>query len=113
MQFMDKQTLVMVGERVKKLRDARGWSQAYLEKKSGVSQKTISNIERGGGDRRSYTLESLAGVCDALGVKTWQILLPDKEEVVKLINNYERASANGRHNIDRVAELEARYAANE
>lgn len=33
--------------RVRELRDALGWSQDYLAEVSGVTQKTISRLERG------------------------------------------------------------------
>lgn len=36
-----------VGERVQLLRSSRGWSQATLAEKAGLSQATVANFERG------------------------------------------------------------------
>lgn len=36
-----------VGQRVRLLRDGRGWTQAELAKRAGLSQPTVANFERG------------------------------------------------------------------
>jgi transcriptional regulator with XRE-family HTH domain len=41
------QTMPTVGERLKALRAARGWSQSELARRSGVSQAYIWQIEKG------------------------------------------------------------------
>ena len=37
----------MFGQRVKKLRDERGWTQQELADRAGLTNDTISNYERG------------------------------------------------------------------
>ena len=39
--------MTTLGDRLRKAREERGWSQPQLAKKSGISQATISDIERG------------------------------------------------------------------
>lgn len=47
--------------RVREIREALGWSQDYLADVSGVTQKTISRIERGVGKSIDFdVLERLA-----------------------------------------------------
>lgn len=53
-----------VGEKVKELRDRRGWNQSQLADKSGVPQTTISNIEKLGTDPTAKTLKKLATTFD-------------------------------------------------
>ena len=53
-----------VGQRLKRLRDAKGWSQAKLAKEAGLkSQGTVGNIEAG---TRGYG-ESIVDIARALG----------------------------------------------
>lgn len=52
------------GERIRRLRGARGWSQARLAEEANLDQQTISHVERGNEPKVS-SLEMLA---DALGV---------------------------------------------
>jgi phage repressor protein C with HTH and peptisase S24 domain len=53
-----------IGERVKRLRLARGWTQQQLAARAGRSQVTISDIERG----RNKSSRDLVGIADALDV---------------------------------------------
>jgi len=49
-----------IGRNVRRLRDARGWSQSELARRSGVSQSFISELERG---KRE---DALGGILQAL-----------------------------------------------
>ncbi len=62
-----------VGSRIRRLREAQGLSQEALARKAKVSRLTVIRIETG---RQSPTLESLAGLARALGVKL-RALIPD------------------------------------
>lgn len=55
-----------IAEAVKKLRDGRGWSQKELAERSGVPQKTISNIEQGVSDNPAW--KTMTALAEALGV---------------------------------------------
>lgn len=51
--------------RLRDAREARGWTQVQLAKKSGVDQSNISKIERDGGEWVTWrTVEALATALD-------------------------------------------------
>jgi transcriptional regulator with XRE-family HTH domain len=52
--------------RIQELREAKGWSQAELGRRSGVTQATISRLESG--ETGSIALANLERLADALGV---------------------------------------------
>lgn len=51
--------------------------QKRLEKKSGVSQATISRILKGSEDPSSLTLAKIESVAMALGCEVWELLIDD------------------------------------
>lgn len=55
-----------IGERVRELREARGWSQDELAAKAGIAQTTVSRIERG--VTAKPTLAGLGALAASLGV---------------------------------------------
>ena len=55
-----------VGERVRALREERGWSQTELGVRSGVEQTIISRMERGRMSNPSH--RAIAALASALGV---------------------------------------------
>ncbi len=55
----------MIGERVRKYRRQKGWSQEQLGAMVGISQSKISKIENGNWD----SLSDLKLIAKALGVK--------------------------------------------
>jgi len=54
-----------VGQRVRQLRTASGFTQAQLAERAGMATQAVSRIERG---ERSPTLETLDKLAAALGV---------------------------------------------
>lgn len=60
-----------VGTRVRKLREARDWSQIELGRRAGLSNQIISRIE---GDRVEPKLSSLDRIAAAFGVTTAELL---------------------------------------
>lgn len=54
----------LFGQRVKKLREQRNFTQEYLAEKVGIEQATLSNIERGKSHPTVDTLEKLAIALD-------------------------------------------------
>jgi len=63
----------VVGDNVRRLRKAAGWSQTKLSEKADVSQRVISNIEQGGG-AGSSGMGILQSISRALGVPTFLIM---------------------------------------
>jgi|SRR5215207_10584372 transcriptional regulator with XRE-family HTH domain len=55
-----------VGREVKRLREARGWSQTRLAGEAGMSASGVSMIENG---HRNLSTETLAKLAKALGVE--------------------------------------------
>jgi HTH-type transcriptional regulator / antitoxin HipB len=65
--------VVTFAEQVRALRKARGYTQLYLARRSGLSTAAICRYEAG---ERLPTLQSLRRVARALGVP-WESLDPD------------------------------------
>lgn len=61
----------ILGERVRALRKARGWRQAELGEKIGLSHKAISTLESGS---RGISVEKLIELAYALRVSTDYLL---------------------------------------
>ncbi|NOS99417.1 MAG: helix-turn-helix transcriptional regulator [Phycisphaerales bacterium] len=60
------------GERVRRLRDHKGWSQERLGFESGLHRNYIGGIERG---ERNVAVVNIAKLANALGVRP-RALLP-------------------------------------
>jgi len=65
---INTQQIARMREKIKSLREEKGWSVSHLSKISGVSDKTIRNIENG----RNFGILSLFKLCRVYGIK-----LPD------------------------------------
>lgn len=59
------------GERVKRLRLERGWTQEDLAFEAGISQMAVSFYESGRYEPKSSTLEALAAVLDTRMDALW------------------------------------------
>ena len=76
-----------VGERVKRLRDARGLSLRDLAKHTGVSAPMLSQVERG---ETSPTLVVATKIAGGLGLTLSQLLRLDEEPHVAIIRRADR-----------------------
>jgi transcriptional regulator with XRE-family HTH domain len=56
----------LVGQRIRKLRLARGWTQTYLSVHAGVGRNYISDVELG---KKEIGLRNLYLLAQSLGVK--------------------------------------------
>jgi len=56
---------ISIGNRIKELRTAKGWTQAKLAEKSGVEPSNISHIERAA---TKLSLPTVVSIANALGV---------------------------------------------
>jgi transcriptional regulator with XRE-family HTH domain len=92
-------------------------TQAALAQKSGVSQRTISNILNTESDPNySPTLNNIEKISNALGVSPWQMLIGavaadiiTSKDIDKLIHSFTSVSDEGREAILSVSKREVRY----
>ena len=56
---------ISIGNRIKEIRTAKGWTQAKLAEKSGVEPSNISHIERAA---TKLSLPTLVSIANSLGV---------------------------------------------
>lgn len=93
--------------RIRELRRARDWSQQALAEKIGVSKVTISDLELG---KMALTLDYMRRIAKALDVTPGELLNEEDNPLLpvgterELVERYRDASADQRHNIDRVIE---------
>ena len=88
-------------------------SGAEVARLAGIASKSVNNMLHGRHGPNLDHVEAVAGVFQLTG---WQLILPGlRADIARnghldaLMQHYTDASAEGRANIDRVAELEARY----
>jgi transcriptional regulator with XRE-family HTH domain len=67
-------SLALFARKVRQARKLKHWSQAKLADQTGISEETISNIER---QSASTKLATAAKLAEALGIELWELLLPD------------------------------------
>ena len=79
---------ISVGNRIKALRTAKGWTQATLAEKSGVEPSNISHIERAA---TKLSLPTMVNIANALDVSLDEIaygsLIKSTHVSVKMIND--------------------------
>lgn len=88
-------------------------SQTTLAKKSGVSQKSISNILNG---NQIPSIEMAEQLAAAFGLEGWHMIMPNLPDdlrsssaLSKLYKGFIKATPEGRKHIEMVAEREAAY----
>jgi transcriptional regulator with XRE-family HTH domain len=88
-------------------------SGAEVARLAGISSKSVNNMLHG---RHGPNLDHVEAVAAVFQLTGWQLILPGlRSDIARnghldaLMQHYTDSSAEGRANIDRVAELEARY----
>lgn len=66
-----------VGNRIRQMREEKGFSQVILAEKAMIAQSTLSYIEAG---KKSPTLETLRAIGDGLGVSVTELLKCNENE---------------------------------
>lgn len=105
-------------DNVQQLMWDRGDSQLALAKRAGISQRAVGDVVTyGRGHFKNPTLKTVDGIARAYDVPAWAMLLPGAasqpeaaSELPRLVEVFQRLPAEGRMNILRALELEARYA---
>jgi len=62
------------GEALKYWRESRGLSQSQLAKKTGISVRSLQNMEQGLRDINKASVETVLRLSEALGVDVYEIL---------------------------------------
>ena len=75
-----------IGEKIKKIREAKGLSQKEVAATVGMDQSQYSKIEKGKTDPTTTTLQKISG---AIGVSLAEIFAPD--DVFKDVDSYDRS----------------------
>lgn len=75
-----------LGEKLKKLRESRGWTQADLAKRlnKAVSNKAVSTISGYESDAHAIPLDVLASISSLFSISTDELLGLDAPEVLSL-----------------------------
>jgi transcriptional regulator with XRE-family HTH domain len=68
---MAKDICALVGQKIRALRTAKGWTQTYLSVHAGVGRNYISDVELG---KKEIGLRNLQLLAQSLGVKTADLL---------------------------------------
>lgn len=78
-----------IGKKLKELRLSRGWRQAELSEKVGLSRPAICNIEAG---KRSITLSTLQKFCEvySIDISYFDIETNNYDEAIDLTTRLER-----------------------
>jgi transcriptional regulator with XRE-family HTH domain len=86
----------LIGQRVKQLREAKGWSQDELARRVGLTSKTISNYETGTRGVKEPPLSTVRALADALGVPLDELLTePANELLADALNSVDPGKAAG------------------
>lgn len=78
-----------INKKIETLRFQRGWSVYELAQESGITQSTLSSLNKRGNPPKLDTLEC---ICEAFGITLAQFFMEDEEQ--------EMLSANERELID-------------
>ena len=84
-----------IGQRIRQVRKARGWSQGTLAAECGISMSFMGHIERG---TRIMSLDTFACICHVLGVTADELLwgVPEAGQAV-LAGIWEQSAEGGRN----------------
>ena len=100
-----------IAKMVRSIRQARGFAQVELSKRSGVAQTTISAIERGA--HGSVTVATVYSLAAALGVCPIALQVPGagadlvmSGQIKQLLDHFVRATPEGRRWILEFAQRE-------
>jgi transcriptional regulator with XRE-family HTH domain len=67
---MPEDLLVRLGERIRKLRKKRGWTQVEMAEKVGIDRSFLADVERG---KRNVSILNLELMADGLKVSLSQL----------------------------------------
>ena len=68
---MARDVCILLGQRIRKLRKARGWRQLDLAEQAGINENYVSDLELG---RKEACLKTLSTLARAFGMKLDELL---------------------------------------
>jgi transcriptional regulator with XRE-family HTH domain len=103
-----------LAKNIKLLMDYYEHTQAALESKSGLSQKTISNALNPG-ETKTPTLKTIEQIATVYNMKAWQLLYHDatidiliNSSFEKVVSNYAKVGKDEREAWAHIAEISAK-----
>jgi transcriptional regulator with XRE-family HTH domain len=105
----------IIAENVRRLMEYRHLNQTALAKKTGISQRTISNV-LSPGSVGSITMDTVEKISAYFGVEPYHMLIPSlptdellSDNIEQIISCYALLDSSGRGNVKRITLNEARY----
>ncbi len=71
----EKNQLILLGARIRKLRQIKGWTQQELGERAEISYKYLGDIERG---KENPTVNVLVKIADAFEIELSELLLSEQ-----------------------------------
>ena len=82
----------VLAENIVALRHDRGWSQEALAFEAGLHRTFVAHVER---QARNIALDNLERIAVALGVQSYELLLPRDGKAQRTPKRAQRESVNG------------------
>ena len=109
----------VLADNLRALMERTGDTQMDVAKRGGLAQRSVSNVlSYGTTHETSPTLRTVDGLANAFKLKSYLLFIPRLHvdlalsgELEELLVSYLHASPEGRQNIKRIAQGEARFAA--
>jgi transcriptional regulator with XRE-family HTH domain len=108
----------ILADNLRRLMEHTGDTQLDVAKRGGLAQRSVSNVlSYGTTHETSPTIRTVDGLATAFKLDAWHLFFPQvpvelalSRELDDLLVSYLHASPEGRQNIKRIAEGEARFA---
>jgi transcriptional regulator with XRE-family HTH domain len=94
-----------IGNKIRKIRELKNYTQKYMADQLGISQKAYSNIEN---DETDLSISRLSQIALILDLEIADILNFDKKDILKGHYNIQRGN-NNTFRIDPIEKIEELY----
>lgn len=75
----------MIGEKLKLVRQRKGYSLAYMGGRLGINRQTYFNYEKG---MRSIQIDTLEKICNILDIPYLDLLASVQDEYIEYLKNH-------------------------
>jgi len=116
--WMENEATLALADNVRRIMEHKEWTLVDLARLTGVSKSALGYlVNYKDGNDRHPTTKTIEGIAAAVGIPLWQLMMPGlpmellgSQRLTKLIENYRDAPAEGRAQVERIAESEVKYA---